>query len=528
MKCFTEVIFHSNYSKNNDDSILDSSHMVNILEILGLRTPNISSIILQQRPPEYKIFTTNDDADNDADHNIRNNTNHKIPHILIFTHHINLLTTNLDLYDDNDEKKYRQQHRRRRQLSEMNQMKSSSSSSTFTVNSNSSNNINSMNEIEVHNNNDTVVDPYRYTKPMLNELRALQQNVHRIIALHTSLDNDNDDMNQNTNDDTTIIPRKSYSNNKNSNGTSVRFLTDDDCIYSIRQWAHLSQNQNHTIFMHQTNVPNLHPKYNHNIDPDEIANELISYFQNEPEGMYKADICRGVALYETGGVYMDVDLGTRMNVFTLFLQHSEFITVHGTMERNYPGNFFQAFIAVTPFHDVIHRYIQLFILYYRHTIQIGTNDLIGVTLLKRAYDEIQVEQELMLQYNQLQQQHQQKYDDNTATSMSTTKENESSLSTTAFITHLQQTTELWQEILYKRHYQYNILSHVPRPTWGNVRLICKFIVVIPPSIPQQQSLAATTTTTTTMSNINYFRTKKYSKLIVPMYSRIADSRLCPK
>jgi hypothetical protein len=51
---------------------------------------------------------------------------------------------------------------------------------------------------------------------------------------------------------------------------------------------------------------------------------LIEYFMDEPLGMYKANLCRGAALYETGGLYFDADLGVCMNVFT---GHGEVCTI---------------------------------------------------------------------------------------------------------------------------------------------------------------------------------------------------------
>lgn len=379
--------------------------------------------------------------------NDRHMRNTKIPHILIFTHHVNLLTTNLD-------------------------------------------------------------GPH-FTNRKLNELRVLQQNVHRIIALHSVDDHMHNDVDSVLSD--ALVVDSTATIGSRNNSVHVRFLTDDDCIQSIRQWANISSHRNHIIFVHQKNVFNMDPKYN---NPEDIANELISYFQHEPIGMYKADLCRGVALYETGGMYMDVDLGTRMNVFNLLLESTEFATVNGYNPKGYfgiyPATFFQAFMAASAYHDVIHRYIQLFILHYRHTIRIKYSN-IGVHLLKRAYDEVQLEQELVWQQ------------------MNGKREDESSLSTTEsssaplHLTHLQQTTELWQEVLYKRHYHDNIFAHVPRPTWGRRNYLCKIVIVIPPSQPLLLLSSAQRRSTMIMSNI----TMTQLKLIVPMYSRIAGSRRCP-
>ena len=245
-------------------------------------------------------------------------------------------------------------------------------------------------------------------------------------------------------------------------------------------------------------------------DHQALAHELISYFQEEETGMFKADLCRGVALYETGGIYMDIDLGIRMNVFDVLLETSEFVTVTVHKHSHYPGAFFQAFIAVVPHHDVIHRYIELFILYYRRVINIEKGP-IGVILLKQAYDEIQYEQEQQLLLLQQQQ---------------TTSDASLTSVTTPTTTHLQQTTELWQEILYLPQYQETIFSHVPVPTWGHQKRACKFVVVVPPT-PQRRQWQEQRTVEN-RNNSNPTSAANATKLIVPMYSRIAGSRMCPK
>jgi Glycosyltransferase sugar-binding region containing DXD motif len=340
-------------------------------------------------------------ATNNIDHasfitsSIGQPSHQKIPRILIFTHHINLLTKNLS--------------------------HPSVSLTNATVNA------------------------------VAAELQVLQDNVHSIVALHQEggLQNSN-----------TIDP------------TAVRFLTDEDCIQSIRQWALMSHQAEHAA-MGIVEVED--------DDPNAIAEELIYHFQNEPMGMFKADLCRGVALYETGGIYMDVDLGVRMNLFSILQPESEFTTIQVHPQSMYPGAFFQAMIAVTPQHDVIHRYIHLFLQHYRNQTQV--NGPLGVLLLRRAYDEILHEQKAAL-YGELY--------TNTTTSVPT---------------HLEKTTELWQEILYAPELQETILAHVPRPTWGR-RRACRFVVVVPPRHEEESSTA-------------------HYPLLVPMYSRIAGSRMCP-
>jgi Glycosyltransferase sugar-binding region containing DXD motif len=418
-------------------------------ETLGITKPDVILLSSPIKPQK--------DGDNNGIDRPPRNT--KIPNILIFTHYVNLVTTNFDLLEKKDDTNAKK------------------------------------------NNNDT---SRRYTDEELNELRVLQQNVYRIISLHTVDDIKNDNIDPTIYDAVDRSNHFDIRNNDNKNIT-IRFLTDDDCIQSIRQWAFLSSRRNHTDILHQNNTTSP------NLEPNNLADELISYFHKEHMGMYKADLCRGVALYETGGIYMDVDLGPRMNIFNLLLESSEFVTVKVHSQSRYLGAFFQAFIAVTKYHDVIHRYIQLFILHYRRTIQVGKGP-IGVILLKRAYDEIQLEQEFVLQ----QQQREFKKEKSSSTRITL------SSSTPALLTHLEQTTELWQEILYLPQYHDSIFAHVPIPTWGKSRRACKFVVAIPPSSVslRPQSIDSNDTTTTT---------KLFTKqLIVPMYSRIAGSRMCPE
>ena len=52
---------------------------------------------------------------------------------------------------------------------------------------------------------------------------------------------------------------------------------------------------------------------NHNYYID--VEQFVNYFNNEPLGMFRADLCRAIILYETGGIYYDIDLGIRSNLF---------------------------------------------------------------------------------------------------------------------------------------------------------------------------------------------------------------------
>jgi len=182
-------------------------------------------------------------------------------------------------------------------------------------------------------------------------------------------------------------------------GATARFLTDDDCIESIK-----------AVMGNDT--------------------ELVRFFRKEKEGMYKADLCRGAALWQTGGLYFDVDLGVRINMFDLLKPETDFATVEVYKNSKLAGSFFQAFMAASPQHPVIHRYIELFLDFYKGKLK-GVKRFVGVVLLKKAYDEIVLKDPSQVNRS-----------------------------------------EIWHE--YK--YVAGDMPGVPEPTWGT-RMQCKMVVV---------------------------------------------------
>jgi len=212
-------------------------------------------------------------------------------------------------------------------------------------------------------------------------------------------------------------------------GAHVRFLTDDECIQSLER----------------------------------VFPSLISFFEKEPQGMFKADICRGSALYETGGIYLDVDLGVRHDLWKDLAPWTEFLTAKVHKQSQHPNNFFQAILGASPHSPVLYRYLELFHDHYtgKHRVKKGP---LGVILLRRAWDQI--------------------YD----------KENNTP------------PTELYQEVLYHRKLFPNLK---PAPTWGT-RRACHFVVVA----------AAHDSENTEMKWKNF-------RFHVPLYSRVAGSRMCP-
>ncbi|GKZ00209.1 hypothetical protein MPSEU_000973900 [Mayamaea pseudoterrestris] len=272
-----------------------------------------------------------------------------------------------------------------------------------------------LNLIEVNFTREATLNKTFIADDELDELVVLQQNVRNIIALHPT--------------------------------AKVRFLTDDDCRRSIAN-----------VF------EQIGKKRDTNATTTSSQLSLVDYFDKERAGMYKADLCRGAALWETGGLYFDVDLGVRMNVLTALQQTQNkrkqattFCTVRVHEQSNRPGAFFQAFIGVTPQHAIIERYVELFWDYYRGMLPEYKNEPLGVVLLKQAMDDVL------------------RHDPEAAA-----------------------TIELWQEVLYRTNMKSKLEKIVPYPPWGT-RRACKFIVVSSAKNP----------------------------FTVPFYSRIAGSRMCP-
>jgi hypothetical protein len=268
------------------------------------------------------------------------------------------------------------------------------------------------------NNNTTASDSRK-------ELRALSDNVRHAIALHP--------------------------------GAQVRFLTDDDCVHSLK-----------AVMGHSSD-------YGESATRDH-TDSLVYYFRQETVGMYKADLCRGAALWETGGLYFDVDLGVRMNIFDVLQEDTTFATNKVHLQSKHKGAFFQAFMGATPQNPILYRYLELFQTYYQGLLRPPLPDgPLGVLLLRRAYDEV-------LARDRDDEDHDQNKQDSSVVTTTVDKN----------------TVEIWQELLYLPRFQKSILSHVPPPVWGT-RRACKFVVIAGLEEP----------------------------FVVPFYSRVANSRMCP-
>jgi Glycosyltransferase sugar-binding region containing DXD motif len=273
-------------------------------------------------------------------------------------------------------------------------------------------------------------------------------------------------------------------------GAVVRFLTNDDCVASLeRVIPHLSLKQP------------VHEQHGG------MAQQFVQYFRDEPVGMYQGDLCRGAALYETGGLYFDVDLGVRLPLFGaanadrlnttltaapadyVLQPTTQFVTVQVHFASKHPGDFFQAFVGVTPRHAILKRYLELFWEYYTHQLHpsVSAKDPLGVVFLRRAYNQVGSDH-----------------------------------------------VELWQELLYAPALQRTAwLSHVPPPTWGT-RRACKFVVItrVPtrlqpynPTLSHDEKRALLQQWGDNASHVHFADDDE--PLTVPFYSRIANSRMCP-
>ena len=264
----------------------------------------------------------------------------------------------------------------------------------------------------------------------------------------------------------------------------VRFLTDGDCIKSLER----------------------------------VYPPLVPYFEQESTGMFKADMCRGSALYETGGFYLDVDVGIRTNFWAsdppgLLLPTTEFVTALVHRQSNYLNHFFQAVIGTAPQSPILYKYLEKFYQHYRsreeslrhreddgnidgksnkddsddHDDAIVHKGPLGVILLRRAFDDV---------YNST--------------------------------THSPR-TELWQEVLYHPHLFPNL--H-PAPTWGT-RRACHFVVVANVASAEQaeatilSSRSSYKHANTTKSNIDSSTSQRVGYFQIPMYSRVSGTRMCP-
>ena len=127
----------------------------------------------------------------------------------------------------------------------------------------------------------------------------------------------------------------------------------------------LLENVRNTIRM----VPNMTVKFWANADcknamhdlPYRLQNLLLHRWKRIDRGMIRADLCRGVALYKTGGWYLDVDVQVLQD-FRMLQRRMDKQTMLTVVPAWMPDvSYFQAIMGVTdPFDKTIQRYLWLF------------------------------------------------------------------------------------------------------------------------------------------------------------------------
>jgi hypothetical protein len=187
--------------------------------------------------------------------------------------------------------------------------------------------------------------------------------------------------------------------------------------------------------------------------------------------------------------YLDVDIGVRHSLWIDLKPTTEFVTAVVPRRSQTPDHYFQAVIGAKPFSPVLWRYLQLFEKHYTG-VDIVTKGLLGVVLLKRAYDDVTVV-------------------------VPSDTDNDTDAATEA--ASLRSKTELYQEMLFDRQLFPNI--H-PAPTWGT-RTVCHFLVVAEANNDENVEV--------TIPSSNKKKKKKDGgdmKYHVPLLSRIPVSRMC--
>jgi len=84
------------------------------------------------------------------------------------------------------------------------------------------------------------------------------------------------------------------------------------------------------------------------------------------EGKYRADICRGIALWEHGGLYLDVDLLSRESASQWLKPWATFVTAREPLApkgevrtEDFEGGFFQAVMGAHPRHPIVKAYLDV-------------------------------------------------------------------------------------------------------------------------------------------------------------------------
>lgn len=130
---------------------------------------------------------------------------------------------------------------------------------------------------------------------------------------------------------------------------------------------------------------------------------LLDHFDMETSGPYRADMCRGAALLKHGGHYFDLDMKVRTDTTKLISHGTTFVSVvmrldaqeerhlrltdpDGSTDRLAAGQFFQAFIAVTPDNAIMRYYMEEMTRWYNTQGTSGKDErLLGPAAIHDAY-----------------------------------------------------------------------------------------------------------------------------------------------
>jgi len=100
-----------------------------------------------------------------------------------------------------------------------------------------------------------------------------------------------------------------------------------------------------------------------------VKPELVPFFKNEQEGSYRGDICRGAILFETGGLYLDIDIRPLVSMLELFSNSS---SDFASVEMDDKLSFFNAIIYVPKASKLMIIYLEKLLFLYEHQNTIGT------------------------------------------------------------------------------------------------------------------------------------------------------------
>jgi hypothetical protein len=117
-----------------------------------------------------------------------------------------------------------------------------------------------------------------------------------------------------------------------------------------------------------------------------VSPELVTYFQEEKRGDYKADICRLAALYLHGGYYFDIDIDVIEPLLHVNMRQNQDISFFTAVDLQGVA-FFQAFIAATPRHPIIKTALKIVQIYYESPYKTltGIGTPMGPLTLAAAY-----------------------------------------------------------------------------------------------------------------------------------------------